>query len=81
VPVKVAVGPWNFVEVSPQQLLGRFNGFLKSVICRVSEARDLGDIDRHTFYDHLKATLPHHQMCCALMKKILKNIRSRTSSG
>jgi hypothetical protein len=55
VPVKVAVGPWNFVEVSPQQLLGRFNGFLKSVICRVSEARDLGDIDRHTFYDHLKA--------------------------
>jgi Family of unknown function (DUF5906) len=55
VPVKVAVGPWNFVEVSPQQLLGRFNGFLKSVICRVSEARDLGDVDRYKFYDHLKA--------------------------
>jgi hypothetical protein len=55
VPVKHAVGPWNFVEVSPQQLLGRFNGFLKSVICRVSEARDLGDLDRFAFYDHLKA--------------------------
>jgi hypothetical protein len=55
VPVKHAVGPWNFVEVSPQQLLGRFNGFLRSVICRVSEARDLGDLDRFAFYDHLKA--------------------------
>jgi hypothetical protein len=55
VPVRHAIGPWNFVEVSPQQLLGRFNGFLKSVICRVSEARDLGDIDRFAFYDHLKA--------------------------
>ncbi len=26
-PVKRAVGPWNFAEVSPQQMLGRFNGF------------------------------------------------------
>ena len=25
---------------------GRFNGFLKSVILRVNEARDLGDVDR-----------------------------------
>ena len=54
VPVKQAIGPWNFCEVSPQQMLGRFNGFLKSVICRVSEARDLGDVDRYAFYDHLK---------------------------
>jgi hypothetical protein len=54
-PVKRAVGPWNFNEASPQQLLGRFNGFLKSVILRVSEARDLGDVNRYQFYDHLKA--------------------------
>jgi hypothetical protein len=53
-PVKHAVGPWNFVEVSPQHLLGRFNGFIKSVILRVSEARDLGDVDRFAFYDHMK---------------------------
>jgi hypothetical protein len=53
-PVKQAVGPWNFFEVSPQQVLGRFNGFLKSVILRVSEARDLGDVDRFAFYDHMK---------------------------
>ena len=54
-PVKRAVGPWNFAEVSPQQLLGRFNGFLKSVILRVSEARDLGEVNRYAFYEHLKA--------------------------
>jgi hypothetical protein len=54
-PVKAAVGPWNVAEVSPAQLLGRFNGFVKSVILRVNEARDLGDVDRYGFYDHLKA--------------------------
>ena len=53
-PAKAAVGPWNFAEVSPQHLLGRFNGFVKSVILRVSEARDLGDFDRFAFYDHMK---------------------------
>jgi Family of unknown function (DUF5906) len=54
-PVKHAIGPWNFSEVSPQQTCGRFNGFLKSVILRISEARDLGDSDRFKFYDHTKA--------------------------
>jgi hypothetical protein len=54
VPVKASVGPWNFVEASPTQVLGRFNGYIKSVILRVSEARDLGDIDRFKLYDHMK---------------------------
>jgi len=53
-PVKYAVGPWNVNEVSPQQLLGRFNSFVKSVILRISEARDLGEVDRFAFYDHTK---------------------------
>src|SRR5262249_22813056 len=53
-PVKYAVGPWNFIEVSPQQVLGRFNGFLKSTVLRISEARDLGVSDRFKFYDHMK---------------------------
>jgi hypothetical protein len=35
-------------------LLGRFNSFVKSVILRVNEARDLGDVDRFKFYDHTK---------------------------
>jgi hypothetical protein len=54
-PAKYAVGHWNFFEASPLQVLGRFNGFLKSVILRISEARDLGEYDRFSLYDHLKA--------------------------
>jgi hypothetical protein len=53
-PVKYAIGPWNFSEVSPKQMLGRFNGFARSVILRVSEARNLGDVDRFAFYEVLK---------------------------
>lgn len=53
-PVKHAVGPWNFAEVSPQQTLGRFNGFIKSVVLRISEAKDMGETDRFKFYDHMK---------------------------
>jgi hypothetical protein len=54
-PVKRAIGAWNFLEVSPQQTLEPYNGFLKSVVLRVNEARDLGDVDRFKFYDHMKA--------------------------
>jgi len=53
--VKHGVGPWNFTEVSPVALLDKFNGFVKSVILRISEARDLGDVDRFAFYDHTKS--------------------------
>jgi hypothetical protein len=53
-PVKHTIGPWNFIETSPQQILGRFNGFVKSVILRVSEARDLGDTNRFGLYEHMK---------------------------
>src|SRR5205085_8626779 len=54
-PIKTAIGPWNFSEPSPQQVMGRFNGFLKAVIMRINEARDLGEFDRFKFYDHMKA--------------------------
>jgi hypothetical protein len=56
-PVKHAVGPWNFRDVIPANLMGRFNSFAKAVILRVNEARDLGDaerVNRFTFYDHTK---------------------------
>lgn len=53
-PVIAAVGPWNCHEISPTQMLGRFNGWAKSVLVRVSEARDLGEVDRFSFYDHSK---------------------------
>jgi hypothetical protein len=54
-PAKHAIGHWNFQEASPIQVLGRFNGFLKAVILRISEARDLGEHNRFAFYDHMKA--------------------------
>jgi len=53
-PVKHAIGQWNFQEVSPVQILNRFNSFIKAVILRVSEGRDLGDVDRYAFYEHMK---------------------------
>lgn len=53
-PLKAAVGPWNWSEINPAQMLGRFNGWAKAVIVRISEARDLGDVDRFAFYDHSK---------------------------
>jgi hypothetical protein len=56
-PVKQAIGPWNFADVSPKTMLGRFNKFVKSVILRVNEARDLGEFDRYAFFDHMKAII------------------------
>ena len=38
----------------PTQITGRFNGYLKSVIMRISEARDTGEVDRYQFYEHTK---------------------------
>lgn len=53
-PLKYAVGQWNYEEVSPQAVFGRFNGYIKSVIVRVSEVRDLGDGNRFDFYERMK---------------------------
>jgi hypothetical protein len=54
-PIRQAVGPWNFYEVTPTDMLGPFNPFVKSSILRINEARDLGEINRFTFYDRLKS--------------------------
>jgi Bifunctional DNA primase/polymerase, N-terminal len=55
-PARAAVGPWNCQEVSPKHVLDdKFNGFVKSVILRVSEAHDLGEYDRFALHDRLKA--------------------------
>ena len=53
-PVKEAVGRWNWREISPTQMLGRFNGWTKSVVVRISEACDLSAADRIAFYNHSK---------------------------
>ena len=71
-PVKHATGPWNFHEVSPQHMLGRFNGFLKSVILRVNEVRDLGELSRYSFYEHMKTIWLHRLMCMRIDEKHLR---------
>jgi hypothetical protein len=56
-PLKMAVGPWNFAEASPQEILGRFNPFLQSVVLRISEAHDIGDANKFNFHDRTKKML------------------------
>jgi hypothetical protein len=56
-PVRVALGHHNCAVATPQQLVGRFNGHQKSVMLVAAEARDLGEISRYAFYDHLKLIL------------------------
>src|SRR5262249_40504140 len=56
-PVREAVGPWNFGDVTPKEMFAtRFNGYLRSVVLRISEAHDVGDVHPHTFYQHQKNT-------------------------
>jgi Family of unknown function (DUF5906) len=57
VPIRYAVGCWNFQEVSPSDIMDNFNPHIKSVILRISEARDEGEgarFDRFKFYDRMK---------------------------
>jgi hypothetical protein len=53
-PVREAVGPWNFAIASPPQVVGRFSGFLRSVVLLIPELYDLGDINKYAFYEHVK---------------------------
>ena len=54
-PLKQAVGPWNFADISPKQILDKNNAFLKSVVIRVSEVKDMGkDLDRFDYYESSK---------------------------
>jgi hypothetical protein len=56
-PVKRAIGPWNFADVDPATVMGRFGGWKKCVILRVSEAHDQGEYDRFKFADHMKTII------------------------
>jgi hypothetical protein len=53
-PVKHAIGPWNFQEISPETLFAPFNEFAKSIILRINEGHDLGEVNRFKFYDRIK---------------------------
>lgn len=52
--LKYGVGPWNFREVSPHEIMEPYNDYMRCVVLRISEARDLGDVNRYTFYERMK---------------------------
>jgi len=59
-PVVTAVGPWNFRDITPSGMLSKNNEFLRAVIVRMGEARDMGEqgrVDRYGLYDHTKEML------------------------
>ena len=56
-PLRYAVGPWNVQEVSPLVMMGRFNGFNRCVVLVISEAKDMGEVNRYQFYEHMKPYL------------------------
>jgi len=53
-PLKHGVGPWNFKEVSPQDIMDTYNDYMESVVLRISEAHDLGEYSRYAFHDRMK---------------------------
>jgi hypothetical protein len=61
-PMRHAVGPWNFHDISLNHLISPHNDFLCAVIIRINEARDIGDtnrarIDRYALHDHMKGLM------------------------
>jgi hypothetical protein len=59
-PVVTAVGAWNFRDITLTGLISKNNEFLRAVVVRLSEARDMGEqgrIDRYGLYDHTKSIL------------------------
>jgi hypothetical protein len=45
--VRRAIGAWNFQDISPKNMFGDFNPFVRCVILRVNEAKDMGDVSRY----------------------------------
>src|SRR6516165_2103001 len=67
--VKMAVGPWNFQEISPTNLMETWNPFVKAVVLRMNEAHDLGDSERanrYALYERVKiyASAPPDVLAC-----------------
>ncbi|MGF6467603.1 primase-helicase family protein [Paraburkholderia youngii] len=56
-PLRVAVGAHNSADITPAVMFGRFNRWVRNKLVRVSEVRDLGDLDRYAFYEHCKPYL------------------------
>lgn len=53
-PLQYAVGGANFKDIPPTAVLGDFNPWVQCVVLRISEARDMGELNRFAFYEHMK---------------------------
>lgn len=53
-PLVSAVGPGNFADIAPNELMGQWTEFARSVAMRINEVHDLGDTDRFKFYERTK---------------------------
>jgi hypothetical protein len=85
-PVRHAVGPWNFQDISLAHLVHPNNDFLCAVIVRVNEARDAGDInrgriDRYGLHEHMKALLTTPPETHRINRKYLPEYRSFNLMG
>ncbi|MEX3635581.1 primase-helicase family protein [Paraburkholderia sp. BR14320] len=56
-PLRMAVGAHNVADITPAIMFARFNRWARNKLVRVSEVRDLGDLDRYSFYEHCKPYL------------------------
>jgi len=56
-PVKKTIGDWSFGEISPIALLKQYNPWVRNVILRISEARDMGEVNRYSLFEHTKTLL------------------------
>jgi hypothetical protein len=57
-PLRLGVGAANFAETSPHTIMkAEWNGYLCSVVLRVSEARDMGEVNRYALYEKMKTIL------------------------
>jgi len=84
VPVRYAVGTWNFRDIALNDLAGKNNDFLCAVIVRVNEARDVGDanrgrIDRYGLHDHMKALMASPPETHRINRKYVPEYISRSA--
>ena len=57
-PLRYAVGPWNFKEVTASQAMDKKNnGYVQAAVLRIAEVRDFGEKNRYAFYEHWKPWL------------------------
>jgi hypothetical protein len=68
-PVKMAIGSWNFQEISPTDLMQSWNPYVKAVVLRMNEAHDLGESERanrFALYERVKiyAAAPPDVLAC-----------------